>query len=265
MFSRTKNYLVLIIFSVALLGCNNQGPTSSLKPDAYERMIESGKLRVGYIAYPPSFIIDPNSNSYSGISFEILEAMAGGLGIELEFVEEVGWGSMIEAISSNRIDIVSTAVWPTAARGKRADFIEPIYYSVVRAYVRADDLRFDKDLTKANTSAVKIAAMDGEMSAIIAAKDFSNAKVVSIPQLSSVSQLLLDVTTKKADITFLEPAVALEFMAKNPGSIKEVSLVEPLRVFPNSFMIGKGEYRLKSTLDTAIGELHRNHQNNQKI
>ena len=64
------------------------------------------------------------------------------------------------------------------------------------------------------------------------------------------------VSSSKADITFLEPAIAEGFMAKNPKTLKKVANVYPLRIFPNVYMIGKGEYNLKSTLDAAIGELH---------
>jgi ABC-type amino acid transport substrate-binding protein len=59
----------------------------------------------------------------------------------------------------------------------------------------------------------------------------------------------------KADITFVEVAIAQAFLEKNPESIREVQDVSPVRVFPNVMMVGKGEYRLLSMLNVAIDVL----------
>ena len=96
------------------------------------------------------------------------------------------------------------------------------------------------------------------MTSIIAELDFPNAKVKSEPQLTGVSQTLLNIKEGKVDITFVEPAVALEFAEKNPNSIQEVKGVEPLRVFPNSMLLPKGATELISTLNIAIQELQNN-------
>ncbi len=226
------------------------------KSDAFTRVIGEGVLKVGYISYPPSFIIDPNSGKFSGISNDILQEVASKLGLKVSYESEVSWGDMIEAIKSGKVDIIATAVWPTAARGKHTDFTSPLFKSVVHAYVRYDDIRFDGNLKIANSPEITIASMDGEMSLIIAESDFPKAKNSSLSQSNSVSELALMVSSSKADITFLEPAIAEGFMAKNPKTLKKVANVYPLRIFPNVYMIGKGEYNLKSTLDAAIGELH---------
>jgi len=47
----------------------------------------------------------------------------------------------------------------------------------------------------------------------------------------------------------------MEYIAKNPGKIKEVQGVSPVRVFPNTIMVDKGEIELLSTLNIAIEEL----------
>ena len=62
-------------------------------------------------------------------------------------------------------------------------------------------------------------------------------------------------TTGKADITFVEVAIAQAFLENNPGSIREVEGVSPVRVFPNVMMVGKGEYRFLSMLNVAIDVL----------
>jgi ABC-type amino acid transport substrate-binding protein len=237
--------------------CNKPGPTGSTD-DTYARTIRDGRIRVAYISYPPSFIKDPNTGAFSGIFHEVLQEVGKNLGFKIDYTEEVGWGTMIEAIKSNRVDLVCTGLWPTTARGKLADFTSPLYYSTVRAYTRADNSRFDGNLALINDPAVKISAVDGEMSSIIAKDDFYKAQMNGLPQNTDVSQVLLEVATNKSDVTFVEPAVAMEYIKNNPGKIKEVPNVKPLRVFPNVMMVGKGEDRFRSTMNTAIQELVNN-------
>ena len=70
-----------------------------------------------------------------------------------------------------------------------------------------------------------------------------------------MEQLLLNVSTGKADISFEEPAVAQEFLAHNPGSISCLSRTKPLRVFPNCWMFKRGQIEFKDMIDTALEQL----------
>ena len=70
-----------------------------------------------------------------------------------------------------------------------------------------------------------------------------------------MSQLLLQLTADKADVTFVEPAIAQAFLAKNPDSIRKVANVRAVRVFPNVFMVAKGQLDLLNTLNVSIDEL----------
>jgi ABC-type amino acid transport substrate-binding protein len=251
-----KITIVLTASLFALIGCERNAITAA--DNAYNNTLETGVLRAGYVTYPPSFIVDPNSGELSGISHDILQLAANNLDLELNFVEEVAWGSMIEAVDARRVDIIGTGIWPTAARGKRADFVTPIFYSPVIAYVRADDTRYDGNLAIANNAKTRIAVLDGEMAATIANSDYPNAKQVSLTQVSQVSQLLLEVVSNKADITFVEPAIALAYMNKNPNSLKAVEGVPAIRAFPTAYLISKNSPKLKSMMDVAILELIRN-------
>jgi ABC-type amino acid transport substrate-binding protein len=250
----------LMIFVLSLVSaCSEISEQNSSKQDVvYERVMRSGEINIGYISYPPSFIKDPNTNKFSGIFYEVIELAAKNMDFKLKFVEEVGWGTMIESLNNNKVDIVVAGIWPTSTRGKKADFSTPIYYSVVRAYTRYENSTFDSDISRINSENVRIATIDGEMTSIIASSDFPYAKTISLPQTSDVSQVLLEVSSNKADVTFVEPAIAEEYMKNNPGKIKAVAGISPLRVFPNVMMVNKGETKFLSMLNTAITELINN-------
>ena len=81
------------------------------------------------------------------------------------------------------------------------------------------------------------------------------AKKVSLPQLADCSQLLLSVSTGKADVTFTEPSLAIQFSANNPGTVSAINTDAPVRVFPNCWMFKRGQTEFKCMLNTVLDEV----------
>lgn len=256
---KNKLLLLTVLCLLFALGCNSKNNTSTEQQTKtlYQKIVERGSIKVGYVSYPPSFIVN-SDKTFSGIFYEVSEKIGENLGLKIEYVQEVSWDNMIETIKSGKVDMICTGIWPTSQRGKHVDFANPFFYSVVKAYTYAGNQKFDNNLSAINSPEVKISSIDGEMTSIIANMDFPKAMRVDITQLTGVSQTLLEVASRKADITFVEPIVALEFLDKNPNSIREIKGVKPLRVFPNSMMIPKNEEDFKSTLNIAINEMINN-------
>jgi polar amino acid transport system substrate-binding protein len=248
--------IIFVASLFAVSACDRKSsPDLTSQNNAYDRVIKTKTLRVAYISYPPSFIKDANTAAYSGVMHEVLQEMAKRMEIKVEYVEETAWGTMIEAVNSGRVDIVCTGLWPNATRGKLVDFSDPVYFSPIKAYVKAGNTAFDGNLSAINSKDVKIAAIDGEMTSIIAKADFPGATVQAYPQTTDIGQMLQEINTGKAEVTFVEPAVASEYAQKNPGVIEEVKGVPPLRVFPNVLMTSKSEPRLLSMLNIAMAEV----------
>lgn len=245
-----------LVVAVSLLAtaCADRPSGDTTSRSVYDRVLATKSLRVAYISYPPSFVKDSRTGDYSGVMHDALREIAGRMELQVEFVEETAWGTMIEAVRSGRVDLVCTGLWPNATRGKFVDFSDPVYFSPVRAYVRAGNTQFDGNLEAINSPQVRIATIDGEMTSIIAKADFPRATAQAYPQSTDIAQMLLEVGTGKADVTFVEPVVASGFLKQNPGSIQEVKNISPLRVFPNVLMVAKGELNLLNMLNTALAE-----------
>jgi ABC-type amino acid transport substrate-binding protein len=252
------NLSEIAIIAILILACTNQQVVKTENRSIYDKVLESKTIRVGYISYPPGLSKDPNTGKLSGIMYDVLMEAGKNLEFKIDFVEEVGWGTMVEAVQTGKVDLVCTGLWPSSTRGKFTDFTDPIYFSPIKAYVKAGNKKFDGNLKAANAKDVKIATIDGEMTSIIKKFDFPDATSEALPQNSDVSQVLLNVSQGKADITFVEPYIANEYLKNNPGSIMLVANVEPLRVFPNVMMIPKGDVKFQSMLNTAFDELANN-------
>jgi len=221
----------------------------------HDRVLRTGKIRAAYAVYFPLFMRDPNTKKYSGIGYDTLQLVAKRLGLQLEMTEEVSTGTMIEGLRGNRYDIMACPVWANATRARAADFSRPLCYSTICAFTKYGDKRLDSSLKALSSGKYKVATIDGEMAEMIAKADFPATKRLSLPQLAPFSDLLLSVSTGKADITFGEPLFGYDFNRHNPKSIQNITPNNPLRVFPNVYMFKVGEPEFKAMLNTALDEI----------
>lgn len=238
-----------------LLPSRDHSSTTSNGATVFDRVVSKNTITCGYVPYPPGCIKDPNTGKLSGVFVDLLDEAGKNLGIKVVWSEEVGWGSMIEGLETDRYDLVGSPVWANSTRAKLADFSTPIFFSGICVFVKSGDERFTGALAKIDDTDVRIATIDGEMSDIIARGDFPKAKRISLPQLSDNSQMLLNVAEGKADVTFVEPYIADQFLKNSPGALKNITPERPIRIFPNTMMFRQGQARFKTMLDTALQEL----------
>lgn len=109
---RSVALLFVVASSLVLIGtqgCNTQstGQTPPKQETVYERIIKTGKIRAGYITYPPAAIKDA-SGKMTGIFVETLERAAQNLGLTVQWTEEVGWGDQIAGLEADRYDIIGS-------------------------------------------------------------------------------------------------------------------------------------------------------------
>ena len=115
-----KNFITILIVAVITVIINlgfitfNTSKNQIVKAEAksvYSRVVESGKIRCGYIPYEPGLIKDPNTGKFSGIMHDTIEEIAKSLNLKVEWTEEVGWGTMIEGLERDRYDAICSPVW----------------------------------------------------------------------------------------------------------------------------------------------------------
>ncbi|HEY1096463.1 MAG TPA: transporter substrate-binding domain-containing protein [Alphaproteobacteria bacterium] len=221
----------------------------------FERVTKTGTIQCGYFTWPPYILKDANSGKLSGLNYDIMEAIAKNLGLKTEWTLDVGVGDVAAALNANKFDVMCASVWTNPARLKTLTLTNPTLYSVVYAFVRADDARFDNDLSKVNDKTVRISGIDTDYSQDIAKEKFPNAKQVMLPQTASGSETLMQVVSKKADIVFVDQGLVNEFLKTNPGTLRQVKGVEPVRIYGEVLSVRQGDILLKNMLDIAITQL----------
>ena len=225
------------------------------KENAYDHVMRTGVIRCGYVVWTPFLIKDPNSGQLSGLFHDYVEALGEALHLKIEWTEEMGWSDFPAALNSGRIDAMCGGSWANSARARQIDFTQPILYQPVYAYVRTGDTRFDNNLVTINDPSVTVVVVEGASPALIATNDFPKAQKIQLPQLSSLSDVFVNLVSNKADVAIANPEAALQFEANNTGKIHRVVTKMPLRLFGNSIAIDGGQYRLRRMIDIATGEM----------
>lgn len=221
----------------------------------YQRVLRTNEIRVGYFVEPPYLDKETSSGRLSGVFYDFMELLGRNLGFKVSWVEEVNLANLASGLDTGRYDMIAFTLWRSAARARTVAFSVPLFYTPVGIYVRADDHRFDGDVAKLNAPDVRVAAIDGELAATIAKESFPKALIASQAQLVDYSQLLLDVASKKADVTFFSRVYADRFIARNPNSVRDISAQNPARVFAECFVLPIGDSAFASMMNAAIQEL----------
>ena len=254
----TRGMSILLLLFAMLFAAGCKPAATDRVPagkSALERVVSSGKIRCSYLIYSNYFRKDPNTGALSGIFYDVMEEIGKNSSLKIEWVEEVGYENIFAGLDAGRYDVFAAGLWPNTSRAKAAFFTVPICYSIITTWGRPDEKRFSEDLTAIDSPSVRIATIDGAMEDIIARTDFPKASCVSLPQLSPFTQNFLNITSRKADVTFAEPSVVAEFLRTNPGALKQIAPDRPLRIFGNSLVVRKGEIELKEFMDVALREL----------
>lgn len=226
-----------------------------IEESVYDRVLRTGRIKCGYGIWDPIMLKDPNTGKLSGIFYEYMEALAKKLNLKVEWREEIGWGEFGAALNQDRIDMMCSGIWPTAERARSMDFTRSIYYHPMYAWVRSDDQRFDNNLESANNENITFSAQDGTIALAISQEDFPKAEKIVMQQFSGQTEMLLNVTSKKADIVIQDKISVSLFLETNPGSLKQVEGIGPLRFFGNTMAIKTGEYEFQRMIDHATQDL----------
>ncbi|MDX2028737.1 MAG: ABC transporter substrate-binding protein [Alphaproteobacteria bacterium] len=256
-----KNILILVLAVVLSIAASlyivRRADSGNVATETtYDRVMRTGTLRCGYTPYSVGFIKDPNSGQMSGIYYDIVTRLADNLGLTVDWVEEVGWSGQIEGLNTKRYDLICSPVSLNSGRTRSADFSIPLYYSPVHIWAKKDNATLTGDLKALDKPEIKISTLDGEQTSTFAKQFFPKAQQVSLPQSTPFSDLLLQVTTGKADMVFAEPLSVYEFMANNPDSLRQVTALDkPLLVVPNILLLPRGEYEFKQMIDNGLREM----------
>lgn len=216
----------------------------------YDKVIAKNEIVCGVYPWAPYKEIDIKTNEWKGFAIDVYRKAFSTLDIKVSF-KEVVLGNQVQDLNSGRVDaICDDGPW-TMSAGKFVEYSDPAYFAVVYPYVRKGETRFKSraDLNKENVS---FTGIDGDLSVDLVARLFPKAKVSSMPVTTDVSQLFLNVATKKADVAIVDPAAFTIFDKSNPGQLEPLFKDKPLGVYKNIIAVKKGDFKMLGLVNQAI-------------
>lgn len=219
---------------------------------------ESGTLRVGSdMAYAPLEYLAPDGKTPVGVDPDLAEAIAGKLGLEVEFTN-AAFGGLIPALSADRFDAIFSFVTDTPERQKAVDFIDA-YQSGTAIMVKQgnpEGIARIEDLCGKSAGvqegSVQVPIVDAANERCAAAGQ-PKIDVRALPKDTDV-QLLLKSGRITADL--LDAPVAA-YVARTSGGGRDFEVVEGAEygIRPHGIAVRKGDAELVRAIQQALREV----------
>ena len=252
---------IFLIIVLALVGIKfgvEAVRSLAVKEPVSSRVLESGVLRACWINTEPGSYRNKETGEMEGIFVRALETAGIIIGLKVEWVQEVYFDTMIQALNDDVCDIIGSPSWNMGGRGRDAELLTPLYYSVINGYVRAGDNRFVNNLTAINDPAVTIAVIADRGSKNLVMRIYPAATIVELPVESTEYDMLQAVLDGRADVAFTETNTANVFAVTYPNRLTNITADKPVILFGNVMLVKKYEYHLKEMLDNALNQQLRN-------
>lgn len=251
-----------IIFSVLLLSALTAFAVTKILTgqadsgeSTFDRVMRTGTLRCGYYAYAPITVKDPLTGELSGLSVDIMEAIAAKTSLRIEWAEEITFANWIPALQTGRIDAVCTPLWADASYARIATFTLPLFYDAVLPLVRADEARFGHKTEDLDNEAITIAYQADNMVEKLIQAHFPKARTLVLPDTSDYGLLMQNVVAGKADVALWDLAGFGLYNRNNPGKMKVLELDKLLRLIPCALPVLNKEQELLALLNAGLNDL----------
>lgn len=201
----------------------------------------------------PFTFLDTKTNSIEGIMVDLITAIGKDAGFSVQ-IEPMQFSTLIASLTSNKIDIISAAMFATAARKEVIDFSEPVYSygeglivprSDGKNYVSAEDLKGEVVGAQVGTAFVDALKKTGL---------FAEVKAYD-----AIPDILRDVNTGRLKAGYADYPI-LAYNLKQ-GGFPEVRLVDsykPTIVGTVAIGVRKGDQGLLTKINASLAKLKEN-------
>ena len=207
----------LFLFCTALLfGANaatvpfSDGPT----PLQRQEIVPTGKLRVGVASAPAKsalFVVKDADGTLRGVTIDLGKELASKLGVPVEFFVASNSGELVDALSSNAIDVTFVPI--DEERRKRVDF-GPAYFIIESTYLvpAGSDI---KSLSEVDRPSIRVIGIANTATIRAAARSLKNTTISPVKSVDEATEML---RIGKADAFALTHDSLGPVAAQLPGS-----------------------------------------------
>src|ERR1700733_13417 len=218
-------------------------------PGSAQQVLKVGSTPTGV----PFTFLDTKTNSIQGVMVDLITEIGRDAGFQVQ-IEPMQFSTLIASLTANKIDIISAAMFATAARKEVIDFSDAVYTygeglvvpkTDTKNYVAAEDLKGEVVGAQVGTAFVDALKKTGL---------FSEVKAYD-----TIPDIMRDVNTGRLKAGYADyPILAYNLKL---GSFPEVRLVEtykPATVGTVAIGVRKGDQELKAKINASLAKLKEN-------
>jgi polar amino acid transport system substrate-binding protein len=215
-------------------------------PASAQQVLKVGSTPTGI----PFTFLDTKTNSIQGIMVDLITEIAKDAGFAVQ-IEPMQFSALVPSLTSNKIDIISAAMFATAARKEVIDFSDAVYtYGEGLVVPKADAKNYasQEDLKGATVGAqVGTAFVD----ALKKTGLFSEVKVYD-----TIPDILRDVNAGRLKAGFADyPILAYNLKQGNFAEVRLVDSYKPVTVGTVAIGIRKSDTELLAKINASLAKL----------
>ena len=239
MFIKFLNRLLLVlvigmlVLGISVLAFADEGDS------ILDRILKDKVMRVGV---PPDVvnwsIVNPNTGKWEGISIDIMEYLAEGMGVKVEY-KSVDWQVFPLELNAGSIDIFAGTAHFTIPRAIQVAYPHPVFWKATGFVTLTKNVEKFKSLEDINKKGVKIAVGIGTNEDQKAKYYYPNAEVLRM-KTGAHTDLAAAVQAGQADLAAFGHLNAWDFSRKFDWCSMPIKPIEPSM---QSFPIKYGDWK----------------------
>lgn len=240
-----SNGLMLLCF---LASCRGAEPDLT-----WQRIQEQGVMRVGMEANWVPFEYVDGAGQLAGFDVELARELGARLGLEVQFVANLSFDGLYDALTAGRADVIISAVVVDMARSADFSYSAPYFDAGQALVVRSDndDIEAMQDL-RGRMLAVELGS-DGDTVARRWARRLAD---MSLLHTDSTDAALVAVAEGQADAALTDRASALIALKAAPGMDLHIA-GEPVTEQQYAVVVHKESGELLRAVNATLAEMRR--------
>lgn len=237
--------------ALVLTGCSTSGsepgePAEGGADTSLSDVQHAGVLVVGTEGtYRPFSYHEEGSGELTGYDVEVVEAVAGELGVDAEF-QETQWDAIFAGLEAGRFDVIANQVSITPEREAAYTFSTPYTVSTGVVVVRAD-----------NDTITSFESLEGKTTAQSLTSNWYALAEESGARIEAVegwAQAVALVEQERVDATVNDTLTFLDYAQTNDASNLKIA-AETEEQSRSAFVFARGSTALAEAVDDALADL----------
>jgi polar amino acid transport system substrate-binding protein len=218
-------------------------------PGSAQQVLKVGSTPTGV----PFTFLDTKTNSIQGVMVDLVTEIGKDAGFQVQ-IEPMQFSALIASLTSNKIDIISAAMFATAARKEVIDFSDPVYTygegllvpkTDTRSYAALEDLKGEVVGAQVGTAFVDALKKTGL---------FADVKAYD-----TIPDILRDVNTGRLKAGFADyPILAYNLKQGRFPEARLVDSYKPTIIGTVAIGVRKGDAELLGKINASLAKLKAN-------